>query len=342
MLESSQSGGKIFHRIRSSFVEYPTMAIDECIFWIDSEIRANRYPNAKRVAEQFGITERSAYNHRKQLIKYGAPLETDRSRGGWCYTDTTFMLPFVNFTANEAEVMRRALLTAQEYLAPLDKEILSRVIAKLKEYVPRQYLVSHEHIGGSISLSEGLPSRLCEDAKTAVNKRQKLKILYYHPRRHETLERTIQPYELLIWQGEPHLVAYCELRQDIRQFFLGRIREWQLLDGEAAFARDPSFDLEAYSQRGLNLLHGDELVVVRAKFSAYQARWIRERKYHASQRTEELTDEGLILTLEVAGTEEVRRWLLGYGGSVEVLEPEALRQEMLEESKKLQKIYSGF
>ena len=52
----------------------------------------------------------------------------------------------------------------------------------------------------------------------------------------------------------------------MRQFFLGRIRAWKLLPGDAAFAPDPTFDIEAYLKRGLDLQHGAELVTVKARF----------------------------------------------------------------------------
>ena len=74
-------------------------------------------------------------------------------------------------------------------------------------------------------------------------------------------------------------------------------------------------------------------------FSPYQARWIRERRYHPSQQTEEFPDGSLLVSMEVAGTEEVRRWLLGYGAEVEVLEPASLRAEIRTELQKLLAIY---
>ena len=56
---------------------------------------------------------------------------------------------------------------------------------------------------------------------------------------------------------------------------------------------------------------------------------------------EEQEDGGLVLSLRVAGVEEVRRWLLGYGAEVEVLEPESLRAELAEEAEKLRRMYGG-
>ena len=91
--------------------------------------------------------------------------------------------------------------------------------------------------------------------------------------------------------------------------------------------------------RGFEVRHGEELVTVRVRFSPYQSRWIRERRYHPSQQIEELADGALILTLRVAGIQEIKRWILGYGAHAEVLEPASLRAAIVEEAKKVAEIY---
>jgi predicted DNA-binding transcriptional regulator YafY len=312
----------------------------ERIYWIDAEIRAGHFPNAHTVAAIFEVTTRVAYNDRLYLRnRLRAPLETDRNRGGWYYTDPTFMLPFLALTEREATALRRLFLLAQEYLPTADAELLRQVADKMSAFTPKALPGGHERIRGSVHLTGGLSGDLLQACDRAVALRQRLQILYYSVRRNEISERIIQPYELLVWRGEPHLIGFCEWRQAMRQFFLGRVREWKLLPGEAAYTRDPDFDIDAYLLRGLDLEHGEEMVTVRARFSPYQARWIRERRYHPSQETEELEDGGLLLTLRVAGTAEVRRWLLGYGREVEILEPASLRQEIAEEIHILRNMY---
>ncbi len=313
----------------------------ERIRWIDAEIRAGHYPNAARVSEEFEVTRRTAYADRNHLIsRMGAPLATDPSGRGWVYTEPSFMLPFLALSQREAGVLRRTFLSARRYLAPTDAEEVARIAERLQPFMVPALPAGHEQVRGSMQLSRLLSPEMAAACEQAVASRQRLQILYYSVRRDETAERIVQPYELLLWRGEPHLIAFCELRGDIRQFFLGRVREWRLLEGDAAFARQ-DFDVEAYLRRGLDLQHGDEMVTVRVRFSPYQARWIRERRYHESQTTEELPDGSLLLTVRVAGTDEMRRWLLGYGGEAEVLEPERLRLEISTEAKKLQKMYGA-
>jgi predicted DNA-binding transcriptional regulator YafY len=172
-----------------------------------------------------------------------------------------------------------------------------------------------------------------------VARRHRLWLHYYSPHKDEETKRVVRPYHLRNWRGEWYLISWCELRQDTRDFFLGRVRDWRRLEPDAAFRTHPGFDLDAYLARGFEVRHGEELVTVRVRFSPYQARWIRERRYHPSQQTEELPGGALLLTLRVAGTEEIKRWLLAYGAHAEVLEPASLRAAMAEEAKKVAEIY---
>jgi len=52
---------------------------------------------------------------------------------------------------------------------------------------------------------------------------------------------------------------------------------------------------------------------VKIKFSPWQARFIQERIWHPSQQIETCDDGGIILTLQVADLDEVKRWLTGLG-----------------------------
>jgi len=192
------------------------------------------------------------------------------------------------------------------------------------------------HPIGAVSASPAL----LEDCRRSITERRRLRLLYYSAHRDDLRERIVQPYHLHHWRGEPYLIAWCEWRTDWRDFFLGRIREWETLAPADAFARDPSFDADAYRQHSFALERGDPLVTVRVRFSPYQARWMRERQFHPSQQCVDGPDGSLEMTLAVAGTSEIKRWLLGYGAEVDVLEPTSLREEMAGETKKMAKIYS--
>ena len=294
------------------------------------------------VCQEFGVSRRTAYDDRRHLAEnLGAPLVNDRRRGGWTYTDSTYLLPFLAFTEREAATLRRSLLAGSQYLAVPDAQPVHALAQRLQPFLPSLAEAGAESLGGAVHLSSSVstPPALLDDCRRGIAERRRLRVLYYSAHRDAERERVVQPYRLHHWRGEPYLIAWCEWRQAFRDFFLGRIREWTLLPVADAFARDPAFQAEAYLGPGFALHHGEALVTVRVRFSPYQARWVRERRYHPSQHCTEAADGSLEMTLEVAGTSEVRRWLLGYGAEVEVLEPPSLRADMAAEVKKLRELY---
>jgi predicted DNA-binding transcriptional regulator YafY len=241
----------------------------------------------------------------------------------------------------EARAIARSLLTAKEYLGAADATPIELLIDKLAVYVPPARPASFESVSGSLHSAPdvSVSAELIDACDTAIRDRRRMQFLYFSAHRNETTGRTVHPYHLQNNRGEWYLIAWCEWRKDVRQFYLGRIRQWRLLPGEGSYTVIPGFDAETYLSQGFGSLHGDEPVVVRLVFSAKQSIWIRERTYHPTQHTTELPDGRLELTMTVAGTQEALRWILGYGAEVEILEPNSLRQEAAETAKKLTEIY---
>jgi predicted DNA-binding transcriptional regulator YafY len=312
----------------------------ERIYWLDGQIRANSYPNAQRLADQFDVTTRTAYDdHRHLRDRLGAPVHADRNRRGWFYSDPTYVLPFLALSEPEAGALRRTMLAAEEYLGVRDAAVIRRLIEMLPPGSDGRKRI--ESFSGAMHLAPEIvvDSELMEACRLAVRTRRKLWIRYHGAHIDRVSERVIHPYRVHSDRGETYLIGWCEAAGAVRQFFLPRVKLWRLLEPDAAFTQDPGFDIDAFLGRGLGAMHGEPIMNVSVRFSPYQARWIRERRYHPTQGIEELTDGGLILTMQVAGRDEVRRWLLAYGAEAEVLEPADLRAEVAAEAKKLSNIY---
>ena len=313
----------------------------ERLYWIDAQIRAGHYPSASSVASQFCVEERQVYLDRRYLKeRLNAPLATDRKRGGWYYTDKTYVLPRLILTEREVAAVRRAILAAREFGGVAgEAETLHLLAARVGDVLDLEgagvSIVSGPHLAGGALVS----SELFEACRKAVDRRQRLELGYFGAHRGQPTERTVRPLRLHNQQGEWYLIAWCELRQDTRDFHLSRIQNWRLLPEEASFTTPPDFDANAYIRQAFGMRHGEPPVRVQVRFSPYQSRWIREREYHPSQTLTELPDGGVLLSLEVTGTFEVRRWVMSYGAEAEVLEPQSLREEIAKELEKLQGIY---
>lgn len=321
---------------------------EERVQWLDTEIRAGRYPNPERMIAELNIQKRTAFADVAHLRDgLGLPVSWDKARSGWFYNEPCQPLPYLQMRASEAAALRRALLLARAYLTDADADALYRYLERVGEHVTaaRPDGRRHESAGGGVRLLSGGPSpELLLACEEATRNRRKIALRYQSPRRDAPSERIVRPLHLHNENGEWCLLAHCESANDFRIFLLGRIQKWEFASEEAAFTRPPSFDAEAHLRRGLSLMTGGELVEVILRFDAYEARWVRERSLHTEETREELPDGALLVRLQTAWGEDgeaLRRWLLGYGHHVEVLAPAQLRSGMQEEIAAMAALYKN-
>jgi predicted DNA-binding transcriptional regulator YafY len=166
----------------------------------------------------------------------------------------------------------------------------------------------------------------------ALLERRRLDMRYYSMSRDEENPRQVDPYHLTVFDGGYYLVGYCHLRKTERIFAVERIRELKMLT--IRFQVRPGFNAEEYLKHSWGIVKG-EIVPVKVIFSRAIARYIRDRLWHPSQRLRQLADGRLEMSLRVADTLEVRRWILGYGSEAEVLEPPALREVLRRDAEAL-------
>jgi proteasome accessory factor B len=168
--------------------------------------------------------------------------------------------------------------------------------------------------------------------QTALVERRTLRMRYHSAHSGEEGQRDVDPYSLTYFDGGLYLVAYCHTRKDVRLFAAERIRAADVL--RQRFEVTKGFELRAYLDKAWGIIQGD-FVTVRVVFSPKIARYIRERLWRPSQWFRDLADGRLEMTLRVADTVEIRRWILGYGTDAEVMEPNGLREALRQEAESL-------
>ena len=315
----------------------------ERIYWIDEQIRANRYPNAHTVQARFELSNpRTAYDDRKFMIRLGAPIKHDRTRDGWYYADPTYFLPAIMLTSEEITAFFLGEELFRRYLGTPFETPLRLALDKIKQHLPEHVSYDAQKETAAFTFTGGgraiVDPELLLELNNTIHLKRSIEIEYYSASSGQTSKRTVDPYHLNNIHGDWYLIAYCHTRHAPRDFLTSRIKAHKRL--LSTFQVNPNFSLSAYLETGFLAERAAEPENVVIKFDEYQARWIRERQWHSSQQIEELPSGELILRLRVGGLGEVKRWVMGYGSHAEVLEPESLRREIEEEIKKTKKIYS--
>ncbi len=106
------------------------------------------------------------------------------------------------------------------------------------------------------------------------------------------------------------------------------------------FNRPADFNLEDHLAHSFGVFQGQDQVHVRVRFDRRVARYVQESSWHKSQQLTPQADGSLIAEFDLSDGEEIKRWILSFGKRAEVLEPESLRQEILDELAALFARYS--
>ncbi len=143
----------------------------------------------------------------------------------------------------------------------------------------------------------------------------------------------------------PYLIGFSLLHQAIRTFKVSRMRGLTLLSGPEAYSIDPNFDPFDYLEGAWGVMgsSGSGLCQVRLRFAPEVAYRILEGGYPWLRSAQQQPGGGLEVELEVGTSEgfplELLSWVLSWGASVEVLEPDSLRMRCREEARLLLELY---
>lgn len=162
----------------------------------------------------------------------------------------------------------------------------------------------------------------------AVQERRTVEAEYHPFGRDGVSRRRLDPVHLWYQRGGIYLAAYCHTRRQVLTFSLERFRRVRVTDD--FFHVPPEFNLDRYLEGSFGLFRG-EPVRVSLRFSRQVARDVAERNWHPSQAISPLLTGELEMTLRVPLSPELRRWILGYGKEVEILEPKSLREDIRRE-----------
>ena len=113
---------------------------------------------------------------------------------------------------------------------------------------------------------------------------------------------------------------------DLRTIHLHRIQTAQKMDEELRVPE--GFCLDEYLAGGAFGYRKGENIRLRALFEKDATLHLEETPLSVDQRLTEQPDGNVLVEATVADTGQLRWWLLGFGGRVEVLEPEGVREEM--------------
>jgi predicted DNA-binding transcriptional regulator YafY len=305
----------------------------ERFVWFDNETRLGRYPNVFKLAARFEISTKTA----QRSIDYfrdrlQAPLEYLLTRKGYLYTDASFQLPVTRISEAEllALLISRKLTTEAsagslaDELEAVSQRLGSLLAANLPGRAKPEDAFSFRWKG--ISLTDPLTFKI---VTSALIQGKLLTFRYASPTASNNTTRTVEPHHMVNYMGNWHLIAYCHLRKDWRDFVLGRMTVPQVLETE--FQLRSAEEWRPYLANTFGIFQNRDKFNVVLRFTPERSRWVKGELWHENQSEKIETDGSLVLTIPVSHEAEIMMEILNHGSQVEILEPEGLRQLVIKE-----------
>ncbi|MES2650804.1 MAG: YafY family protein [Bacteroidota bacterium] len=194
------------------------------LFGILILLQSKKYTSAERIAEQYGISIRTVYRDIKALGEQGIPLSFEPNKGYFIIQG--YFLPPVSFNSEEAN----ALLLMERFLEGFaDKSILTHytsALNKVKNVLRTAQKDKLESLNEHIKLQ--LPERLKNDfeylsvLQNAISAKCIIEIDYKN-NKEEVSKREVEPIGLIFYAFSWHLIGWCHLRKEYRDFKLNNI-----------------------------------------------------------------------------------------------------------------------
>lgn len=171
----------------------------------------------KELANYLGVTERMIRYYKQELEEAGIYIDTFKGpNGGY------FMLKTVNSYNHINKYDIELMKTAQKELDNSDFEHSDK-FNKLLKKLEHAYKVEEEKNKFSEVLDDENNITI-KNMKKYIKNSTKIKIIY-EDISGEKKERFIHPLQIFKFDKKTFITAYCELRNDIRQFELSRIKK---------------------------------------------------------------------------------------------------------------------
>lgn len=300
--------------------------------------------SAAELAQELGCHPRTVYRDLEALQLAGFPLYTDRvdGRSLWSFVDTVkHQIPIpLSLTELMALYFSRDMLKVLKNTVFYDS--LETLFQKIKATLPPEYINYLSRIEKSLKVGlssykeYGELTEALNSLNEAVLNGKYIEMIYFTMSRKQETRRKVAPYKIWFFDGTFYLIGHCLLRNSVRLFAIDRIKS--LCPTDESFQIPEDFNTEDFMRSSFGTFVGN-LTTIKIHFEADIAGYIQERTWHESQEIEPQADGSIIFKLTVAGTDEIKFWVLNWGAKATVLEPDSLRDELKAEAEAMAKKY---
>ncbi|MES2515207.1 MAG: YafY family protein [Bacteroidota bacterium] len=289
------------------------------------QLQSKKVVRAQDIADRFNISLRTVYRDIRTLEEAGIPLVGETGIG-YSIMDG-YRLPPVMFTLEEAT----AFLTAEKLVEKLTdnstdqsyKSAMYKIKSVLRS-AEKDYL---EDMDENIEVMNNpyIPKERAADNSLQtilknISEKKVMAIHYFANHSQENTNRNIEPVGIFYYSSNWHLLAFCQLRNDYRDFRIDRIS--QIVSTPLPFKKNhPS--LKSFLKQMEQEKEMHHIVMLADKEIV---KHFGEQKYYNGFVSQQEVRGKMEMTFLSCSIEGFARWYMTFGDRAEISSPDSLKE----------------
>lgn len=291
------------------------------------QLQSRRTVRAQDIADRYEISLRTVYRDVRSLEQAGIPVIGEAGVGYSLLEG--YRLPPVMFSREEAT----AFITAEKLVTSLtDAEnsssytlAMDKIRAVLKT-ADKEYLENIDHrievVKSSRAPQISLQQNHLQSILNAIASKNLMHLDYFAYYRQEHTHRLIEPVGVFYLDNYWHLIAWCRVRKDYRDFRFDRILDLCMTDEHYD---DQHLSLKKYLSEQYKDMELEEVTILVDHEASLH---LGEQKYYQGFVSERQCPEGVEMQFLTVRFEGFARWFMSFADYAVIVKPAALQNRV--------------
>ena len=292
------------------------------LFRIVYYLLQNGKTTAPELAQKFEVSIRTIYRDIDTLSSAGIPIYATQGKGGGISILNDYTLDKSLFSGQEQEQMITALQGMTATTGKNSNELLTK-LSGLFQIKTTNWI--------DVDFSDWAHRAPQQDTfniiKEAIFQKRVISFFYFSGKGNKE-KRNVRPIRLVFKSKSWYLYSFCLLRNDYRFFKLTRIKELEMLS--------ETFTQDFIPTKIEKQVQAENTVAVKLKFDKHVA--FRVYDEFADKITEDLQGN-LYVQVNLPDNEILYSYIMSFSDSVEIIEPQSIREQMKKRLQKIQEKY---
>lgn len=303
-----------------------------------THLQSKKIVTAAEIAERFEISIRTVYRDINALIEGGVPIGAEAGVG--YFLEEGYKLPPVMFTTEEASSLLIAGKLIENFPDKITQKHFDDALFKIKSVLKFHQKEHLETLSDNIRIYQYDKNKEVKDypflhqLQIAVVEKNVLQIVYIAGSSNEQTIRLIEPIGICYYSRDWHLIAWCRLRNEYRDFRIDRMKSVTTMN--EPFSISKHINIDEYFK---TYMQNQQLIEIIIEVENDILPKIDGAKYWFGFVSEEKKESTSLMTFYNNDLYYIAPWLLSFGGKIKIISPNTLVEIHLQMIKEL---YNSF